>query len=154
VGLGVSLMVRGSKRALVACASVLLVGASAPPGARTFIVPLTGEAETNLARPNGGTGDPNGFGIVRLAVNPDNKQVCFEFKLSGLSQPFMAHIHQGGPLANGPPIIALFTGIGTPLRDCAPSTRSQLTEIVGNPSGFYVSVDTLEFPDGAVRGQL
>jgi hypothetical protein len=36
----------------------------------------------------------------------------------------------------------------------APSTRSQLSEIVADPSRFYVSVDTTEFPDGALRGQL
>ena len=141
--------------ALIALASMALVGAaSPPPEARTFTVELTGQAETNFAEPGGGTGDPNGSGTVTLAVNPANRQVCYDFKISSLSQPFMAHIHKGAPLKNGPPVITLFTGTGTSLRDCAPSTHSQLAEVVRNPSDFYVSIDTLEFPDGALRGQL
>jgi len=66
----------------------------------------------------------------------------------------MAHIHQGEPLQNGPPVIILFTGTGMKLADCAPSTRDQLGEILNNPSRYYVSIDTTEFPDGALRGQL
>jgi hypothetical protein len=120
----------------------------------TFTVPLRGVEEVDIAHPGGGTGDPNASGLVTLSIDPLGRQVCFDFRLTGISEPMMAHIHRGPPLRNGPPVIILFTGTGMSLTDCAPSTRSQLSEIVANPAGFYVSVDSTEFPDGALRGQL
>ena len=66
----------------------------------------------------------------------------------------MAHIHQGPPLRNGPPVVTLFTGPGGDLADCVKWTHSQLAQIVADPANFYVSVETTEYPDGALRGQL
>ena len=117
-------------------------------------MPLTGQEEVNVAHPAGGTGDPRASGLVTLAVDPANKQVCYRFDVSTDSEPMMAHIHEGAPLQNGPPVIILFTGTRTSLSDCAPSTRSQLSAIVAKPSHYYVSLDTTQFPDGALRGQL
>ena len=140
----------------VALASAALIGAASPDpsGVTTYSIPLTGAAESNIAHPMGGTGDPNGSGSVRLAVNPGNKQVCYDFKLSGLATPLMAHIHQGAPLKNGPPVVTLFTGPGAKLDGCVIWLHGQLAEIVDNPANFYVDIDTLEYPDGAFRGQL
>lgn len=139
-------------------ASMALAGATNVSGnsadVTTFSVPLSGAQEVNIAHPDGGTGDPRASGSVTLSVDPDNRQICYDFRLSGLSEPMMAHVHQGAPLQNGPPVIILFTGTGMKLASCAASTRSQLSEIVANPSHYYVSLDTTEFPDGALRGQL
>lgn len=142
---------------VVAFASVVAIATSEYSAAEqpvSFTVPLTGQAEVNVAHPAGGTGDLHASGLVTLAVDPANKRVCYRFRVSTASEPMMAHIHEGGPLQNGPPVIILFTGTGTPLSDCAPSTRSQLSKIVAAPSNYYVSLDTTEFPDGALRGQL
>ena len=127
---------------------------SSETASATFTVPLSGAQEVNIAHPSGGTGDPRASGSVRLSIDPAKKLVCYDFELSGLSEPMMAHIHEGAPLRNGPPVIILFTGTGMKLADCAPSTRSQLSEILADPAHYYVSVDTTEFPDGALRGQL
>jgi len=142
------------KAALLAGMSTAFLGATNRPDIATFTVPLSGQEEVNVAHPSGGTGDLRASGSVRLAIDPASKQVCYDFMLSGLSEPMMAHIHQGSRLRNGPPVIILFTGTGISLADCAPSTRSQLSEIVTDPSNYYVSLDTTEFPDGALRGQL
>jgi hypothetical protein len=120
----------------------------------TYTVELTGRAQTNFAHPSGGTGDPDGSGDVWLAIDPAKKQVCFDFRLTGLATPMMAHIHQGAPLKNGPPVVTLFTGLDNDLANCVMWTRGQLAEIVANPSNYYVTVDTTEYPDGALRGQL
>lgn len=143
------------KVAVIALSSAALVGAA--PGAiptTTYSVPLDGRQQMNFAYPAGGTGDIDGSGHVTLTVAPAKRRVCFDFRLSGLSEPVMAHIHRGAPLRNGPPVIILFTGANSGLQDCVASTRSQLSEIVANPSNFYVAVDTGEYPDGALRGQL
>ena len=133
----------------------LVTAAAAPePAARTFTVPLDGRAETNIVHPSGGTGDPDGTGVVRLTVDPDSKLVCYDFNLSGVATPMMAHIHRGSELNNGPTVVTLFTGLGGELEGCVPWIRNRLAEIVSDPSNFYVNVYTTEYPDGAVRGQL
>ena len=142
--------------AFLVLASTALIGTTHPAATRvtSFTIPLTGAAESNIAHPMGGTGDPNGSGSVTLAVNPGNKQVCYDFKLSGVATPLMAHIHQGPPLKNGPPVVTLFTGPGAKLDGCVTWLHSQLAEIVDDPADFYVDIDTIEYPDGALRGQL
>ena len=137
--------------AFLALASVALVAASYPP---VRYYPLSGAAESNVAHPGGGTGDPDARGRVTLAIDPANKQVCYRFALSGVSTPLMAHIHQGASLRNGPPVVTLFTGPGGNLADCVIWTHSQLAQIVADPSNFYVNIETTEYPDGALRGQI
>ena len=145
-----------STSAFVALASTALLGAtsSIPAGTMTYTVALTGAAESNFAHSTGGTGDLDATGSVRLALDPANKQVCYDFELSGASTPLMAHIHEGPPLKNGPPVITLFTGPGADLDGCVTWLHHQVAEIVANPADFYVSVETTEYPDGAVRGQI
>ena len=142
--------------ALIALASTALLGAAnpVPPGTMTYTIALTGAAESNFVQPSGGTGDMDATGSVTLALDPANKQVCYDFELSGASTPLMAHIHEGPPLSNGPPVITLFTGPGAELDGCVTWLHNQLAEIVANPADFYVSVGTTEYPDGALRGQL
>lgn len=115
------------KVALAACIGAALIGASlaAKPAAVTsFTVPLSGERQLNFAHPDGGTGDMNGSGSVTLSVDPAHRRVCHDFKITGLSEPLMAHIHMGPSPRNGPPVVTLFTGPGSSMRDCVPSTRS------------------------------
>ena len=149
---------RAIVKALVVLSSIpfATVGSSAAAPVRmaTFTVPLSGDQEVNRAHPGGRTGDMKASGSVRLSVEPANRRICYDFRLSVASEPMMAHIHAGLPLRNGPPVIILFTGTGEKLSGCAPSTRGQLADIVADPSRFYVSVDTTPFPDGALRGQL
>ena len=72
-----------SALALLTLASATLVGASNRP-ITTYSIPLSGSAESNFAHPAGGTGDADGAGLVTLAIDPANKQVCYQFALSGL----------------------------------------------------------------------
>ena len=144
-----------AKVALASLASLTLIasGSAAPPvaaGAATFAVPLTGHEEEDIAT----AGDPDGSGLVRLAVNPGKRQICYDFTVSGLSTPLMGHIHRGSSQSIGPSVVTLFTGPGGELDGCLDWTEERLTEIVANPSNFYVNLATTEFPDGAVRGQL
>lgn len=149
-------MLSMTKTAVVALSSAALIGAVSAtyPPTTTYTVPLSGAAESNFAHPLGGTGDLNGSGSVRLTLDPARKQVCYDFSLSGLSTPLMAHIHEGRPLENGQPVVTLFTGPGAKLDGCVTWLHGQLAEIVAHPSGFYVDLATTEYPDGALRGQL
>ena len=91
-------------------AALMATATNKAPEVTTFNVALSGAAETNLAHPLGGTGDISGSGSVILKVDPAKKQICYDFALSGLATPLMAHIHQGPPLSNGPPVVTLLTG--------------------------------------------
>lgn len=148
-----------AKVALVTLASAALVGAASPSNltasdAATFTVPLSGHSERTFVRDPSLSGDLDGSGTVKLTVDLDNKRICYEFTLSDVATPLMAHIHKGPELANGPSVVTLFTGPGADLEDCLLWTEKWLTQIVANPSAFYVNLYTTEFPDGALRGQL
>lgn len=147
-------MTRNMKVGLAALASAALAGAAPNPSIETYIVPLTGRAVLTSAHPSGDAGDLAGSGSVALTIDPNARLACYSFDLSVASEPMMAHIHLGAPLRVGPPVVTLFTGTRSRLHGCVPSTHSQLADINADPSRYYVSVDTTEYPDGAVRGQL
>jgi hypothetical protein len=156
---GVVAVLFDAKVAVLAFASTSLIGSgvAANPGlvrANTYTVSLSGQAEVNIIRPSGGTGDMDGSGLVQLKIDPDKEQVCYDFTLSGISTPLMAHIHRAPAFREGPTVVTLFTGPGGALADCRPWTPNRLAEIVSDPANFYVSLYTTEYPDGALRGQL
>nr|WP_277622605.1 CHRD domain-containing protein [Sphingomonas telluris] len=120
----------------------------------TLTVPLSGQAELNFAHPFGSTGDLDGSGLVKLAIAPAQRKVCYDFSLSDVGTPMMVHIRQAKALQNGPPIVSLFTGPGGELDGCAPANTRQLEDMIAHPDDYYVSIATTEYPDGALRGQL
>jgi hypothetical protein len=145
--------------ALHALASVALIGAGASatpilPAQTAYSVSLTGAAQVGAIDPSGSRGDIDGSGQVKLIIDPQRKQICYDFTLAGLSTPLMAHIHKGPASRNGPSVVTLFTGPEGDLDDCVMWTRHRLAEIVANAPNFYVNLYTTEFPDGALRGQL
>ena len=60
------------------------------------------------------------------------------------------HIHRGVAGANGPIVV----NFGTSYSGTITVTTALATEIVGNPSGFYVNLHTAAFPGGEIRAQL
>jgi hypothetical protein len=124
------------------------------PAAQTFSIALSAQQQLNFTRPSGGTGDPQASGSVKLSIMPAERQICYDFSLRGVDSPLMAHVHHGRPLHNGPPIVSLFTGPGAPVRGCATANTGQLADMIADPSNYYVTLATTEFPDGALRGQL
>lgn len=152
-------MLSKAQVALVTLASAALASAASPAGparpeAATFTVPLSGLAEPNFVQSPSLAGDLDGTGQVTLIVDRDRKQICYDFTLSGVATPLMAHIHKGPALTNGPSVVTLFTGPGAALDGCLMWTEKWLAQIVTDPSNFYVNLYTTEFPDGALRGQL
>lgn len=139
--------------ALATIAAVPLLGASLP-AAGSYTVALTGQAEVNQIQPQGFGGDMNGSGLARLTVDPASRRICYDFTVSGLATPLMAHIHKGATLETGPSVVTLFTGPGGDLDGCVMWTEKWLAQIVADPSDFYINLSTTEYPDGALRGQL
>jgi hypothetical protein len=70
----------------------------------------------------------------------------------------MAHIHAGGKsVAAGPIVVPLFTSpkSGSKFEGCVKNVKKSLiSKILKHPSRYYVNVHTMDFPGGAIRGQL
>jgi hypothetical protein len=125
---------------------------------------LTGAKEV------GKKGDPNGRGTVTIfGVDNDTKTLCYVLKVNGIklsAEGMMAHIHKGGKNANGPVAVLMAAPGDGDAADCLTqgeknpkgvkvfSPGVKVSDILKNPSRYYVNVHTTEFPDGAIRGQL
>ncbi|MFN2488732.1 MAG: CHRD domain-containing protein [Actinomycetota bacterium] len=133
---------------------------------------LTGENEVP------GPGAPGGAsGVARVEVKPQKGMVCFKLRWEEISAPTAAHIHAGGADVAGPVVVTLFMTSEAPdqpptlpetitaVEGCSDmvaipegasfdSTTQLLLNIKRNPGDYYVNVHNLDFPAGAIRGQL
>jgi len=103
-----------------------------------------------------GTSEPNATGTAVVRLLKDSGLVCYRLHVANVTLPTVAaHIHRGGAGVNGP-VVVPFTAPGADGNSsgCATSTPALVTEIIGNPAGFYVNVHTKEHPAGAIRNQL
>ncbi len=107
-----------------------------------------------------GPGSQKGKGEIHVFVKVPKKKVCFNFEVSKLDPITAGHIHKGTADVAGPIKVTLFEdqqgleGTGN-YEGCAKGLRKKLLKkITGNPEKFYVNLHTLDYPDGAIRGQL
>ncbi len=123
--------------------------------ALTFATELSGANEVPVS---GGpaVNDPDGKAVALVKVKGD--RVTFALDWKGFV-PSLGHIHQGAAGKNGDVKVPLF---GTAMPDSVHSAAGQVAltdaklahDIRTNPAGFYVNLHSVEFPGGAVRGQL
>ena len=140
------------RRALFISAAIglLFVGSVS---AQTLGAVLTGSQETPAPCAT------SGFGNATVTFDSTRQNVNVTITVSGLGSPITAsHIHIGaaggapGSVVLGFTPAASFTN-GT-LTGTFPITTDLGTQILQNPSNFYVNVHTNQCPSGAVRGQL
>jgi hypothetical protein len=100
--------------------------------------------------------DPDGSGTATIRLRAGEGQVCFTISASAITLPSAgAHIHRAAVDASGDIVVPLTAPGSTGASSgCVSATRQLATEILGNPSGFYVNVHTTDFPAGALRAQL
>ncbi len=121
-----------------------------PPASEdvTFDVTLAGAAESP------GPGDPDGTGTLRMTVNPDGTEVCYQLAVDDIEGVTGAHIHEGRAGTAGPIAVTLEAPTRGPVDECVETTSSIIDGLSSGTRSFYVNVHTSEFPDGAVRAQL
>jgi predicted Ser/Thr protein kinase len=100
------------------------------------------QAGSSMPKPGTGTAD----------VTITGTKICWTFKLTGVDQPTVAHIHQGKSNQSGAVVVPL-GGTYKPA-GCTTASSKTAKAILANPSGYYANVHTVKYPDGAVRGQL
>ncbi len=116
---------------------------------RTFNAELTGAAEVP------GPGDSDGFGRARIMLNLDQNEICYRLKVKDIRPATAAHIHQGTAGESGPVVVSLDPPTNGFSEGCVNGLARQLIIAIGkNPAGYYVNVHNMEYPAGAVRGQL
>ena len=141
-------------RRLVALAVVLVTAVALVPivgadnGGRPFTTTLTGAAEVP------GPGDPDGTGTAKLWLNPGQGEVCYELSVSGISPAFAAHVHIAPAGIAGPVVLPLAAPTNGSSSACASASRELVLAIIQNPENYYVNVHNVDFPAGALRGQL
>jgi CHRD domain-containing protein len=134
-------------------AAAVVIGASTvgASGASALTAVLTGAQQV------GTPGDPDGFGTAAVEIVSPTK-ICFGIVVSKIDKPVEFHIHKGAKGTNGDVVIPFI-----PPKGGNPGTGSGCTsgvstvllnQIKRNPTGFYVNVHTVKFPEGAIRGQL
>ena len=134
--------------ALVAAVSTTVAQTGQGQGKELAAVTLTGAAEVP------GPGDSNGSGTVKLTVNPDKGEVCYELTVANMQEATAAHIHEGAAGTEGPVTVGLDAPKTGTAKGCKSADAALMSAIVENPANYYVNVHNAEFPKGAVRGQL
>ena len=160
-------MAKGSRRfALLAAAGVLVASAlpvaAGQQNSDNRLGRFVGrQANLSGAKEVPGPGDPNGRGNARIRLHANRGEVCYTVSWRKIQSPFAAHIHAGRRDVAGPVAVTLFQE-AQPLpdtrrrmSDCIEGLdRAVVADIVRRPHAYYVNVHNLEFPDGAIRGQL
>jgi CHRD domain len=113
--------------------------------------------------------DPDGRGLA--LVRARRQKVCFAVGWTRIGAPIFAHIHAGAAGVNGPVVVLFFDVPETaPNQNMPPVPLDEhisavagcigdqkpdvLRDIRRHPRNYYVNVHNLEFPGGAIRGQL
>jgi hypothetical protein len=101
-------------------------------------------------------GDPDGEGSFGLSAGSTN--ICYAYVVKAIDQPTAAHIYKAKAGKNGDSVVTLqVPSAGDPgvVSECLQNQDQALVEnIIEHPTGYYVSVVTTAYPDGAIRGQL
>jgi CHRD domain len=132
---------------LVLIALLATLGSVAAQAGRPFSTTLTGSAEI-------GGGDPDGSGSASITLNHGQGEICFELSVSGIAPATAAHIHSAPAGVNGPVVVPLTPPTSGFSSGCASADPNLIKAIIQHPEDYYVNVHNVDFPGGALRGQL
>jgi hypothetical protein len=130
--------------------------ASHSPGrpVRSYHVSLTGKAVVAPAKTAKTAGAPQGSGAAAIALH-HHALVCFRFAhLRGFTTPTTAQIGQAPKGKAGKVVLELSRTRALRRRGCARASRALAAALEKAPSNYYVVVNSRQYPQGAIRGQL
>lgn len=142
----------------VATVLLALMSTMAQAEILTFRAELNGHNEYNATTDTLDAGDMDGYGAAIVRIDSDTDMISWSLDFHNLSTLTSAHIHTGMFGQNGPVLIALTLPAGMSGHGSASGTVADfpnaLDVISSAPANFYVNVHALDFPAGAIRGQL
>ncbi|MEO7447042.1 MAG: CHRD domain-containing protein [Humibacillus sp.] len=96
-----------------------------------------------------------------FGVDGDPTTLCYTLTVSKIAPAVAAHIHKGAKGSNGPVVVNLAAPADGNAADCLTEGETgkfvgtqTVADILAHPEQYYVNVHTMEFPSGAIRGQL
>jgi len=99
-------------------------------------------------------GAPGGTGAAVIALH-HHAVVCFRFAhLHGFTEPTTAALHQAPTGKRGPVVLELSRGTVLRHHGCVRAHRALGAALERSGSGYYVEIDSHQYPQGAVRGAL
>ncbi|HET7397856.1 MAG TPA: CHRD domain-containing protein [Intrasporangium sp.] len=125
-------------------ATTLSVPATATAAGRHLEADLKGSAATV----------PHAEGEAEVRIDQGQRRLCYTLEVEGLRGVVAAHIHAGRANQNGPVVVPLKAPTMGMSSGCVEISRELGRAILMNPSAYYVNVHTMQFPAGAIRGQL
>ena len=140
--------------ALVAVAALTLAASAGAIGGAKRVTSLNGAEECSATACN--TGDPDGSGFADITLNVGQASVCWDITVADIALPATAaHIHKAPAGQPGPIVVPLSPPDASGhASGCTSADPTLIQDIVDNPAEYYVNVHTVDFPAGAVRGQL
>ena len=100
-------------------------------------------------------GDPDGSGMAEISFADELTRVCWDLnKLEGLGPITGAHIHRGRAGTDGPVVLPFTQAEEGGWRGCSQDTSWVQAAFDEGLSNYYINVHTVEYPKGAIRGQL
>ncbi len=137
---------------------------------------LDGRQEVNASGNMAIVGDPDGrgefyvFAIDSVASTDNSRVLCYNLQVKRIGELHLApgngraaHIHKGKMGENGPVVANLAWPQDGQAADCLdarlrpaqfPLGDAVVADILANPGDYYVNVHNVEYPSGAIRGQL
>ncbi|MHB1569938.1 MAG: CHRD domain-containing protein [Solirubrobacteraceae bacterium] len=113
-----------------------------------WVVHVTGNAETP-------PGPSSAVGYAIIALHDPLHEVCWRFAhLHGFHNATSADISKGGPHTTGALVMTLTPGPALHHQGCVTASKTLLTALAADPTGFYVNIHSVANPKGAVRAQL
>jgi len=153
--------ITGAIAATAITAAVIPMGMAVAGHTNTLLeADLKGRAEVGTTSRL--AGDPNGRGEAYVfGVDGDPTTLCYVLTVDKIGTAMAAHIHEGAAGANGPVVVNLAAPADGNAADCLTEGEEgkfvgdqTVAEILANPGNYYVNVHNVEYPGGAIRGQL
>jgi hypothetical protein len=150
--------------ALVSVSSGSLVTLSHAQGEQKFTAKMTGKEEVPQH-------DTKATGTAEFTLSADGKAMSYKVDVMNIDKVTVAHIHQGKPGENGPPVVWLFNSSSNPTGPMngklsegkitsndlvGPLKGKQISDLVKliNDGNAYANVHTQQNPKGEIRGQI
>lgn len=116
-------------------------------------------AETHRATLTGaqvvGGGDPDGSAKAELTISDELNTVCYDINdRMGLAEVTSVTVHRGAPGTNGPVVLRMKQANEGGWKNCVERREWIEDRLENAPGAFYVQIATVEYPNGAIRGQL
>ena len=132
---------------LASVGGICMLVAGGPAVAANFQAELSGK---HLAS----GGDPDGWGRVKIRIDDSLNRLCADVETRSLAKVKSVYIFRGPPGDKVSPVVKLDTPDDNDSDDCDNIGDTLADQMQANPADFHVSVQTADYPAGALAGPL